>query len=51
MTQDRGPETELMDDSTRAQAGNYKVSRKELEAVVECYRQRTYVEDIEYIQG
>jgi len=39
-----------MDDSTRA-ASVYKVGRKELEALVECYRQRKYVEDLEYIAG
>jgi len=40
-----------MDDSTRARMANYKVTKKELEDVVEFYRQRKYVEDIEYIQG
>ena len=43
-------ETELMDDSTRAQL-HYKVTKKELEALIQCYLQRKYIEDIEYING
>lgn len=46
----RAGETELMDDSTRAQL-HYKVSKAELEALVQCYLQRKYIEDIEYING
>ena len=28
----------------------FKVKKEQLEALVECYRQRKYVEDIDYIQ-
>ena len=40
-----------MDDSKRA-ANNaqYKVNREQLIKLVECYRQRKYIEDIQYIQ-
>jgi magnesium-transporting ATPase (P-type) len=39
-----------MDDSVRAQAHNFKVTKEQLIKLVECYRQRTYVEDLDYIQ-
>lgn len=42
----------MMDDSSRAAiAANFKVSKKQLVDVIEKYRQRTYVEDIEMITG
>ena len=41
----------MMDDSSRAKAQtNFGVNKQELIQVVEAYRQRKYVEDIEYIQ-
>jgi len=42
----------MMDDSSRAAiAANFKVSKQQLVDVIEKYRQRTYVEDIEAITG
>jgi hypothetical protein len=42
---------EMMDDSKRAaNHANFKVNRQQLIDLIECYRQRKYVEDIEYIQ-
>ena len=40
----------MMDDSSRAaNNANFKVTKKQLVDVIEKYRQRTYVEDIEMI--
>jgi hypothetical protein len=48
-----------IDDSTRAQVNHFKLSKKlihnslaidDLVGVVEAYRQRTYVEDITYLE-
>lgn len=42
----------MMDDSSRAAiAANFRVSKQQLVDVIEKYRQRTYVEDIEMITG
>lgn len=51
MSKDGGPSTELanIDDSTRAQMGNYKVTKRELEDLVQCYLQRKYIEDMDFI--
>ena len=39
-----------MDDQVRAaNNANYKVTKDQLIKLVECYRQRTYIEDLEYI--
>ena len=46
-------QTELsnMDDSKRAAANlQYKVTKESLIKVIECYRQRKYVEDVQYIK-
>lgn len=49
----KAPEGEVqMQDHVRAAAnGKFKVSKQQLIDLVEKYRQRTYVEDIEYIEG
>lgn len=40
-----------MDDASRAAAqANFKVQKQQLIDVVECYRQRKYVEDLDYIE-
>ena len=42
----------MMNDSSRAASNaNFKVSKQQLVDVIEKYRQRTYVEDIEVIQN
>lgn len=44
-------EAELMDDSVRAaQNANFKVTKSQLIGVVEAYRRRKYVEDLDYIK-
>jgi hypothetical protein len=51
MTSNPG-QVEMMDDSARAASNsNFKVSKQQLVDVIECYRQRKYVEDIEYIKN
>jgi hypothetical protein len=40
-----------MDDAARAKAqANFKVTKEELREIVELYKARTYIEDLEYIQ-
>ena len=52
MTNKNVAEVEMMDDSSRAaNNANYKVSKQQLIDVIECYRQRKYVEDLEYIKN
>mgnify|MGYP000866718818 CR=1 FL=1 len=41
-----------MDDASRAAAkANYKITKQQLIDIVECYRQRKDVEDLDYIQN
>jgi len=48
----RPGEVEMMDDSSRAaNNANFKVTKQQLVEAIECYRQRKYVEDINYIKN
>ena len=47
-----GGQGAILDDSSRAaQNANYKITKKQLIDVIEAYRQRKYVEDIDYIKN
>jgi beta-lactamase class D len=42
----------MMDDSSRAaHNANFKITKQQLVNAIECYRQRKYVEDIDYIKN
>jgi len=51
-TQENPGEVEIMDDSVRAaQKANFKVSKQQLIDIIEAYRKRTYVEELDVLNN
>lgn len=45
------PHNELNDSDRAALKANFRVSKEQLIAMVECYRQRKYVEELDFLKN